>query len=374
MSSHSTVADAARVVVSRVLALKPGEQFLIVSNPGGESDAIARALFDAAIALGAETTLVFQSEKDQLTFANRAALAAFGSSPDAVASISANKLGKDRIAQANPFVLPDGRKFDHIFNYQLEGLKTLRAVWSPGLTVDMFTRTATIDYDLLYRRCAALVSALDGAATVHVTAPGGTDIRVPVLGRRPMSDDGDFTRAGTGGNIPAGEVFISPFVGKSEGVIVFDGSVSLNDGDLIVREPVRVTVKAGYVESVTGGAEARALLESIEAGERKALEFEREGKLPAGSGASYARNARNLGELGIGLNPAAEIRGNMLEDEKAFHTCHFAIGSNYDDDAEAMIHLDCLVREPTIVVEYPDGKRRVIEEKGRLTDALGGTT
>ena len=60
------------------------------------------------------------------------------------------------------------------------------------------------------------------------------------------------------------------------------------------------------------------------------------------------KNARNIGELGIGLNPAASINGNMLEDEKAFHTCHFAIGQNYDNDAPSLIHLDGVVRNPTI--------------------------
>ncbi|HNY23042.1 MAG TPA: aminopeptidase, partial [Treponemataceae bacterium] len=204
------------------------------------------------------------------------------------------------------------------------------------------------------------------------TAPGGTDIVVPVAGRMPMSDDGDFTKGGSGGNIPAGEVFISPLPGKSEGVIVFDGSISLTGGDMIAERPVRVELKGGYVAAISGGKEADLLRESIEAGERKARDFGREGKLSAEEAESYARNARGLGELGIGLNPAAEIRGNMLEDEKAFHTCHFAIGSNYDNDAEAMIHLDCLVKNPTIAVRYPDGTETVIERDGVLDPRFGG--
>jgi leucyl aminopeptidase (aminopeptidase T) len=60
----------------------------------------------------------------------------------------------------------------------------------------------------------------------------------------------------------------------------------------------------------------------------------------------------------------------MLEDEKAFHSCHFAIGSNYDNDAEAMIHLDCLVRNPTIRVIYPDGSDAYIEKDGMLSPSL----
>jgi leucyl aminopeptidase (aminopeptidase T) len=56
----------------------------------------------------------------------------------------------------------------------------------------------------------------------------------------------------------------------------------------------------------------------------------------------------------------------MLEDEKAFRTCHFAIGHNYDSDAPALIHLDGLVREPTIAAYMEDGSRVMVEEAGNL--------
>jgi len=94
--------------------------------------------------------------------------------------------------------------------------------------------------------------------------------------------------------------------------------------------------------------------------------MEKNGKLPAGQGAVYSRNARNIGELGIGLNPAANITGNMLEDEKAFRTCHFAIGMNFDSDAPALIHFDGVVRNPTIVITYNDGSQFTVLENGEL--------
>ena len=86
--------------------------------------------------------------------------------------------------------------------------------------------------------------------------------------------------------------------------------------------------------------------------------------------ASYERNSRGIGELGIGLNPAAKITGNMLEDEKAFHTCHFAIGENYDGDGDTFIHLDGVVRNPTIVINYADGTSFTVEKDGELAPEL----
>ena len=366
MPTKQKIGQAARIIVKDVLALKKGEQFLIITNPDGDVAAISRALYDAALAEGAEATIVFQPEKTQLDYANRAALAAFNANPAACASVSANKMGKDALGMEKPWTAANGRKIDHIFHYQMDELKTLRAIWTPGITIDMFRRTAGIDYPLLQRRCRAICRAMENALSIRVTAPGGTDIVVPVEGRTPMSDDGDFAEGGSGGNIPAGEVFISPLPGKSEGVIVFDGSLSLTDKDIISKKPVTVVFENGYITSISGGREAELLQKSLEAGEQKAKEFAAAGKLTAEEGESCARNARGLGELGIGLNPAARIKGNMLEDEKAFHTCHFAIGSNYDNDAEAMIHLDCLVRNPTIEVTKLDGSKVVIERQGIL--------
>ena len=93
----------------------------------------------------------------------------------------------------------------------------------------------------------------------------------------------------------------------------------------------------------------------------------KDGRLSTEDAQLYCRNARNIGELGIGLNPTATITGNMLEDEKAFRTCHIAIGENYDNDAHALIHLDGVIRNPIIDFVYTDGSRRRILEDGVLT-------
>ena len=142
--------------------------------------------------------------------------------------------------------------------------------------------------------------------------------------------------------------------------------MTFSDGDSIIETPVCCTVEHGFVKEITGGAEAKRLLKTITEAENRAVTMEKEGLLPEGMGAVYRQNARNIGELGIGLNPAAIITGNMLEDEKAFTTCHFAIGENYDNDAPGLIHLDGVVRNPTIVLNYADGSMRTILDKGVL--------
>ncbi|MDR2471697.1 MAG: peptidase M17 [Treponema sp.] len=357
--------EAARVAVSEALKLRPGEAALIITNPVPETEAIARALYRAVLECGASPALIIQPVKTQFDCAEPAVIAAFESRPQAVISISAEKLGKDRRGIAEPY-RHEGVEYDHIFHLALYGEKSCRSFWSPGATLESFIRTVPIDYAELGRRCAAVNAVLSAAERVRVTAPGGTDITLGLRGREAKADDGDFSRPGTGGNLPAGESFISPENGTASGLIVFDGSISLGRGDIFIREPLRCRVEGGFVTEITGGDEARALLETVSRAEKDALAYERDGRLPSGQGDVYARNARNIGELGIGLNPRARITGGMLEDEKAFRTCHFAVGHNYDSDAPALIHLDGLVREPTITAFMPDGGETVIERAGEL--------
>lgn len=359
----------AQTIVREVLKVKKGERVLIIANP--ETNVIAQELYEASREVDAAAVLIFQSAKTSFDAAAPEVIEAIATNPDVCISVSSIKLGKDVKAIAKPYLDDKGVEYDHIFDYLLSGKKSMRAVWMPGITQEIYERCVQIDYKELDARCAKLEKLYRGVVSVHVTSNGGSDIIVPVNGRAAMSDSGDFSKAGLGGNIPAGEVFISPVVGDgkgvgTEGVIVYDGSMTFADGDAILNTPIRVQVEHGFVTDISGGDEAARLKKTILEAEAKSIAMEKEGKLPKGMGDVYKRNARNIGELGIGLNPAAIVAGNMLEDEKAFRTCHFAIGENYDNDAPSLIHLDGVVRDPTIEFTYENGSTRVVLENGEL--------
>ncbi|WP_318714026.1 aminopeptidase [Treponema sp.] len=354
----------AQTVVEDVCKIKKDEKVLIIANP--ETSYISQELYKASIAAGAKPVLAYQPKKTSGDFCEESIVGAIKSEPDVIFSISEIKLGKDEKAIQTPYVMEDGTKYDNTFDWLLNGKKTIRAVWTPGLTEDMFNRTVNIDYKKLGENCAKLCKKFENAESVHVTAPGGTDITIGLKGRKGMVDDGDFSKPSTGGNIPAGETFISPAVGTSEGVIVYDGSMTFSDGDAILETPITCKVEKGFITDISGGDEAKRLLKDITQAEKDSIKMEDSGKLPKGQGQIYSKNARNIGELGIGLNPAANITGNMLEDEKAFRTCHFAVGENYDGDAPALIHFDGVVREPTIIIKYTDGTEATVLENGDL--------
>jgi aminopeptidase len=361
----SQLARAAAVAVNEVLEVREGERVLIVTNPSPDVSLISQALYRAAAEAGAVAAAVYQPVKTQVDFSDPAVTAAIATAPDVVVSMSAEKIGKDEEHIKNP-LKADGKTYNHIYHYLLDGVKRIRSFWSPGINIDYFKTTVPVDYKRMKEECRRVGEFLDRAESIHITNPNGTDIRFGVHGRKAFVDDGDFSKPGLGGNLPAGESFISPALGTAEGTIVFDGSISVYNGVIVLDNPITARVSGGFVTKVEGKSAAEEFEASLRIGEEKARQFEKEGIIPKGEGDAYARNARNLGELGIGLNPAATIVGNMLVDEKVYKTCHIAVGSNYDDDAEALIHLDGLITEPTIEIEDAAGKGETILDKGNL--------
>ncbi|HPB06628.1 MAG TPA: peptidase M17 [Rectinema sp.] len=361
-----TLTEVAQVALTQCLDVKESERLLIVSNPETEQEEIAKAFEKQASAMGAKVHFLLQPVKTQKDFAEDEVIGAIEESPNVMLSISTEKLGKDKARLASPLLAPNGRSYDHIFDYLLHGVKAMRAVWTPGITKDIFLRTVPVDYEVMRRSAALLASFLDQASTVLVRSPSGTDIVFSILGRKAMLDDGDFRYPGKGGNLPAGEVFISPALKSAEGTIVFDGSISDIERDIVIEEPIVCTVRGGYVIGIEGGNEAKRLDTALIQGLSMASDLVSEQGMSPEMALAYGTNARHLGEFGIGLNPAAHISGNMLEDEKIMGTIHFAIGSNYDEDAPALIHLDGLVRFPTVVLLMPTGEEIAIMEQGVL--------
>lgn len=357
--------EAAVTAVRESLQTKAGERVLIIANPVKDSTFIAMALHDAFIDSGAKAVLLYQEQKSQLDYADEAVIEAIKSKPDIVLSISTEKLGKDRRGMADPYEY-EGKKYHHMYHYYMHGTKELRSFWSPSVTIDTFTRTVPIDYEKLQTECKKVKAVFDKGVCVHVSSKKGTDISFSISGRKGMLDDGILSKPGSGGNIPAGETYISPLCDSAQGQIVFDGSISSHNGVIIIDTPIKVLYKDGYITDISGGSEAEQLMETIRLGEEKALDMEQNGQLPQGAGIIYKKNARALGELGIGLNRKAGIIGNMLEDEKVYKTCHFAIGQNYDGDGPALIHLDGLVTNPTVVVRMDDGSEVLMMKDGEL--------
>lgn len=204
-----------------------------------------------------------------------------------------------------------------------------RVATMPGITEDCLIRTMNADYLAIAERTERVRDRLTAARLAHVTTPAGTDVRLPIAGVTAIASTGLILKPGQFGNLPSGEAYMHPEEGRSEGVIVVDGSLS---GIGTLSEPIRITVENGLAVAVEGGSQA----------EEFNAQLDKAG--PA---------ARNVAELGVGTNDKAIITGRILEDEKILGTVHIAFGNNASMGGTVTIpfHVDGILMHPTLTLD-----------------------
>jgi len=182
---------------------------------------------------------------------------------------------------------------------------------------------------------------LDEANEIRVKTKAGTDLYYNVEGMKAIAADGTYNEPGTGGNLPAGEVYVPCNGKKVEGKVVIDGSSRNHKHTTLIKEPITLKIKEGGIVEINGGEEAKKLENTL--------------KWAAGR-SKHPKSVYRIGELGIGLNPKAKIIGSTLIDEKSLGTAHIGIGSNYwfGGGVYSIIHLDQIFKAPEITV---DGKK-----------------
>ncbi|MBD3225551.1 MAG: aminopeptidase [Caldithrix sp.] len=214
-----------------------------------------------------------------------------------------------------------------------------RVATMPGITEDIMIRTLKADYNAIAERTLKLSALLDKGKVARITTPLGTDITLPIEGIKPISSTGLVLEKGKGGNLPSGESFLMPEEGKSQGVVYIDAAVAVIGK--IESDPIKVSVQDGYAVSIEGGKEADQLRETLE---------------------KFGKPGMNIAELGIGTNDAAQITGQILEDEKVMGTVHVAFGNNISMGGthDVGVHIDGVMTRPTVYIDdqkiMEDGK------------------
>lgn len=214
-----------------------------------------------------------------------------------------------------------------------------RVASMPGITGDMMKRCIPVDYKKMSLLNEKLVKLLKKTSNIRITTAKGTDFTVVTKGRKFFDDDnGVYTKPGSIGNLPAGEVCFAPLENKSNGVFIVDASML----DEMAKSPIAIKVKNGYAVEITGKSAAKKLLKTIK---------------PLG------KSAFNIAEFGIGTNPKAKITGNILEDEKVMGTCHVALGNSTGLGGKiyAKCHLDGIITKPTICFD-----KKCVMKNGRF--------
>jgi len=317
--------NGAVYVLKETLAVNPSSRVLVVTHPA--KAVLADAFRSGAASIGAqvETYRLPDTTVTQIPDALYNALSKY--------DVFVNLLNQSE--QETPFRVA-------LIYKQLE--TGGRVGHSPGITMEMAPTLFEVDYGDMRKKVERFFEMVKGGMRVRITTEKGTDLTLDVTGRDFATDV--IIHPGTIGNLPAGEVWCAPVEDGTSGTVVVDGSI----GDL-GNIPADLVMKLKDGKLVGMESEDQTIIDRL-----KPL-------------IGIDENASVIGELGIGLNPKAELVGNLLEDEKAMGTAHIALGHNVDMPGgrnDSKTHRDFLFRKPTITLEREDGSTVTLMENGVL--------
>ena len=296
----------ARQVLSENMDAAAGESLVVVTDT--DKRKIGRALFEAGVDLDLETGILETPPMERS-----------GMEPPAFVAAA--------MREADIVVAPTRASLTHTRAREAATERGARVATMPGITERMFGEGAiAADYEEVERLTAELADRLTAADVARIET-GEESLTMSLAGRKGIPSDGLIREPGESGNLPSGEGYIAPVEDTAEGAIAFDGGLV---GVGTLDEPVVVRIESGSVASVEGPS-ADQFLEATEGDDC----------------------ARRVGELGLGTNPAAEIIGTVLEDEKVYATCHVAFGDNhgFGGSIECDSHVDGIALEPDVYLD-----------------------
>jgi len=305
MQISSELYSAALIAVRDCMGVQANERVLIVTDERLRT--IAYSLHQAARDLGTEVLLVEILPRKTN-----------GEEPP--------KEVAELMKMVDVVLCPTSKSLTHTDARRAASAAGVRIATLPGVTEEIMVRCMNADYHKIAERTFKLCALLEKTKVVRVQSPAGTDITLPIAGRKAHASSGLFRNKGESGNLPTGEAYLAPLEGTSNGVVVVDGAMA---GVGLVSEPIRISVENGYATEVSGGEEARKLRELL---------------------APHGKDGRNVAEFGIGTNDKAILTGVILEDEKVMGTIHIAFGDNKSMGGTVRVasHLDGMVKNPTV--------------------------
>jgi leucyl aminopeptidase (aminopeptidase T) len=296
---------AVAAVVRDCLAVKEGEEVLVVCNPATQH--LGERLREEAADAGGDAVMAVMSER-----------ASHAAEPPRTVG--------EAMAAADVILAPTVQSLSHTAARKRASENGARCATLPGVTEDMLARVMSADMGGLRRRGRAVADALEAASEARITDANGTELQLDLNGRQAIPDAGELSERGAFGNLPCGEGFISPVTG--DGTLVVDGSMA---GIGLVDEPIELVIEGGHLTSARW----------------------RQGMAFMGLLTEHGEDGTNVAELGIGTNEKAKLTGNILEDEKILGTCHVAFGASagIGGTIQVPVHLDVVVTKPTVELD-----------------------
>ncbi|MBI2237291.1 MAG: aminopeptidase [Actinobacteria bacterium] len=305
------LAAIAHRVMASYLGVKAGERVLIVTDTR-TSSSLPMALGGQALALGAEPVVTIMAPRSRSGVEPPEPVAAAMLEADVVVSVASTSM----------------------YHTEAKGAaqrKGVRGCFNAPSREDAWIRGAmTADFLKVREVSERLADRLRGRKTIRVTSPAGTDLVASIEGREPKGWlTGICRNPGEVSAYPGGEVSLPPVEGTARGRVVIEHVMT----DLgLLSSPITWIVEGGQVVAIEDGPDARRLEAHVEG----------------------VANARNIGEIGIGMNPAARLTSDITESKKKLGTAHVAMGDSageYGGTVVSDVHLDGMVLDATIEVD-----------------------
>ncbi len=314
----------AQRILETCAGLKSGEKVLILTDFLKEP--IGRILADAAIDKGAEVVLMIMPPREL-----------DGQEPPDVAATA--------LKGADLILTPVARSVTHT-----NAIKDAIAAGSRGIMLSAFVPEQLIsggiyaDFERQRPLCEKVAKLLEEAVSARLTTPAGTNLVFDLSNRKGNAHPGIAMKSGQITTVPNIEASVSPVEGKTEGMLVGDGSIPYYEIGVLTA-PVYMKVKDGRVVDIQGGTQAITIAGMMAAQDDP--------------------NVYNIAQLAFGLNPLCSMSGVMLDDEGVYGTAHIGIGTStlLGGKIKTKMHFDILMWKPTLEL---DGKIVLKDGEWRL--------
>jgi 2,5-dihydroxypyridine 5,6-dioxygenase len=220
--------------ILRLCRVKPEEKLAIYIDTGRESD-LGQLIFGAAVAHGCDPYLVLAPLRTKFA----------PLPPGAVAALKAADVVFD-LAKSAWLYTPATNEI------LAAGTRMLQFRASDSRFFDVSPR------EKIMPKAKAAVRFFKEATQLRITSALGTDLTVDYSGRPPHGQDGVVEEPGEWDSLGTAFANVCPNETSGEGVVVLNGPNYLAGGpSFITQEPITLTIRAGRITKVDGGAEAR---------------------------------------------------------------------------------------------------------------------
>jgi Thermophilic metalloprotease (M29) len=206
---------------------------------------------------------------------------------------------------------------------------------------------ALADYGQLRVEGERLARLWRQSKEVRLRSEAGTDLWADLTDVDVIVECGYADEPGLEAAFSDGEVSSRPREGTASGVLVIDGPIAHLGSPV---SPVTLTIENGLVANVEGTDRVATSLREI---------------------TRNVENARNIAEIGIGLNGSCRRNGLFEEEKKARGNIHVAIGDNifYGGTVASPVHIDMVAYEMTVEFDTT----AVVSSGSVDVDAIGRT-